>query len=49
MKSRDVVYGWFPTNFMLTLEYGINIGLRLLFFEKKMKEKKKNDYNALID
>ena len=33
-----------------TLESGINIGVRLVIFEKKIKKKKlKNDRNALID
>ena len=33
-----------------TLDSGINIGVRLLIFEKKLKEKKrKNDRNALFD
>jgi len=33
-----------------TLDSGINIGVRLLIFEKKSKKKeKKNDCNALID
>jgi len=34
----------------LTLDSGINIGVRLLIFEKKIKGKKiKNDRNALFD
>ena len=33
-----------------TLESGINVGARLLIFEKKLRQKKmKNDRNALID
>ena len=33
-----------------TLDFGINIGVRLLIFEKKIEGKKmKNDHNALFD
>ena len=33
-----------------TLDSGINIGVRLLIFEKKIEGKKmKNDHNALFD
>ena len=36
--------------FPSTLDSGINIGIRLLIFEKKLKEKKlKNDFNVLFD
>ena len=35
---------------ILTLDSGINIGVRLLIFEKKIEGKKmKNDRNALFD
>ena len=32
-----------------TLDSRINIGVRLLIFEKKLKEKMKNDFNVLFD
>ena len=33
-----------------TLDFGMNIGVRLLIFEKKIEGKKiKNDHNALFD
>ena len=35
---------------LFTLDSGINVGVRLLIFEKKIKKKKmKNDRDALID